>query len=203
LVVLGKALDLDAGEMPEGVKIQIKALDTGFAETATTNSRGEYAAVFIDFIGNDGPGTPAACKPGSVIQARVADPRWTSEAITYTLTAEDIRLNHVALPAIRLEVMPTESVLLPNYPNPFNPETWIPYRLSQEAEVSIEIYGLSGQRVRTLTIGKKAAGNYIGRHKAAHWDGTNDDGEAVASGTYFYVMRAGEFEAVRRMVILK
>jgi flagellar hook assembly protein FlgD len=96
-----------------------------------------------------------------------------------------------------------ESVLLPNYPNPFNPETWIPYRLSQDEKVSIEIYSLSGQRVRTLTLGEKAAGNYVSRHKAAYWDGNNDTGEAVASGVYFYVIRAGEFEAARRMAVLR
>ncbi len=131
------------------------------------------------------------------------DPRWIGEAITYTLTAEDIRVNHVTFPAIQLEVMPTKSVLLPNYPNPFNPETWIPYRLSRDAEVSVRIYGLTGQLVRTLTLGKKVAGNYVSRHGAAHWDGTNDVGEAVASGIYFYVIRAGAFRAVRRMVVLR
>ena len=203
LVVLGKAMDMETGEMPEGISIQIKDLDTGAVETATTNSRGDYAAAFIDFLGNNGIGVPAACKPGDVIQVQVADPRWTSETITHTLTAEDIRLNHVALPAIQLEVTPTESVLLPNYPNPFNPETWIPYRLSQNSEVSIEIYGLSGQRMRTLTLGKKAAGNYVSRNRAAYWNGTNDAGEPVASGVYFYAIRAGTFEAIRRMAILK
>ncbi|MFC1716911.1 FlgD immunoglobulin-like domain containing protein [Candidatus Poribacteria bacterium] len=203
LVVLGKALDLETGDIPEGVSIQIKDLDTGTAETATTNSLGDYAVAFIDLLGNDGTGAPTVRKPGDVIQAKVIDPRRISESVNYTLTAEDIRLNHVALPAIQLEVMPTESVLLPNYPNPFNPETWIPYRLGQDEEVKIEIYDLSGQQVRTLTLGEKAAGNYVSRHKAAYWDGANNAGEAVASGIYFYVIRAGEFEAVRRMAILR
>ena len=203
LVVLGKAMDLDTGEMPEGISIQIKDLDTGTIETAKTNSRGDYAAAFVDFLGNNGTDVPAACKPGDAIQVQVADHRWTSETITHTLTAEDIRLNHVALPAIQLEVMPTESVLLPNYPNPFNPETWIPYRLNQDEEVSIQIYSLSGRLVRTLTLGKKAAGNYVSRHNAAYWDGNNGAGEAVASGVYFYVIRAGKFEAARRMAVLR
>jgi flagellar hook capping protein FlgD len=203
LVVLGKAVFPGVSELPEGVGIQIKYPNTGVSKTAIANSSGNYAAALIDIPGNGKPGVSAICKSGDVIQVQVTDPRWISETITHTLTAEDIRLNYVVLPPIQLEIIPTESVLLPNYPNPFNPETWIPYRLSQDAEVSIEIYSLSGRQIRTLTMGKKAAGNYVDRYKAAYWDGTNDVGEAVASGIYFYVIRAGEFEAIRRMAILK
>ena len=202
-VVLGKALAPRTGEMLESVSIQIKDLATGVAETATINLRGDYAAAFIDLPGSGDADASATFRPGNLIQAKVMDTRWTSESITYTLTAEDIRLSHVALPSIHLEVMPKESVLLPNYPNPSNPETWIPYRLSRDAEVNIEIYSLSGQRVRNLTLGMKTAGNYVSRHKAAYWDGTNNSGEEVASGIYFYVIRAGEFGATRRMTILR
>ncbi|MFC1718177.1 T9SS type A sorting domain-containing protein [Candidatus Poribacteria bacterium] len=202
-VVLGKVLAPVTGETLDGVNIQIKDLDTKATETVTANSNGDYAAAFINLLSNDKTGVAATCKPGDVIQVQVTTPRWTGETITHALTVEDIRANHVALLPIQLEVMPTESALLPNYPNPFNPETWIPYRLSQESAVNIEIYSISGQLVRTLTIGKKAAGNYVSRHQAAHWDGANDVGEPVASGIYFYVIRAGEFEAIRRMAILK
>ncbi len=98
---------------------------------------------------------------------------------------------------------PKETALLPNYPNPFNPETWIPYRLAQEAEVTITIYDTTGTPVRRLAIGNQAAGYYAERGKAAYWDGRNEREEAVASGIYFYQFRAGDYVASRRMVILK
>ena len=98
---------------------------------------------------------------------------------------------------------PQETTLLPNYPNPFNPETWIPYHLAQETEVAITIYDTKGTLVRRLALGNQAAGHYAERGKAAYWDGRNEDGEAVASGIYFYQFRAGDYVASRRMVILK
>ena len=98
---------------------------------------------------------------------------------------------------------PKETTLLPNYPNPFNPETWIPYRLAQEAEVAIAIYDTKGTLVRRLALGNQAAGYYAERGKAAYWDGRNEGGEAVASGIYIYQFRAGDYAASRRMVIVK
>ena len=98
---------------------------------------------------------------------------------------------------------PKETTLLPNYPNPFNPETWIPYRLAREAEVAITIYDTKGTPVRQLALGNQAAGYYAERGKAAYWDGRNEDGEAVASGIYIYQFRAGDYAASRRMVIVK
>ena len=98
---------------------------------------------------------------------------------------------------------PKETTLLPNFPNPFNPETWIPYRLVREAEVAITIYDAKGTPVRRLTLGNQVAGHYTERGKAAYWDGRNEDGEAVASGIYIYQFRAGEYAASRRMVIVK
>ena len=98
---------------------------------------------------------------------------------------------------------PKETTLLPNYPNPFNPETWIPYRLAHEAEVAITIYDTKGTQVRRLAFGNQAAGYYAERGKAAYWDGRNDDGEAVASGIYICQFRAEDYAASRRMVIVK
>ena len=100
-------------------------------------------------------------------------------------------------------LMPDETVLFPNYPNPFNPETWIPYHLAHRAEVEITIYDVNGALVRRLTLGHQAAGYYADRGRAAYWDGRNDGGEAVASGVYFYRLRAGDYAASRRMVIVK
>ena len=98
---------------------------------------------------------------------------------------------------------PKETTLLPNYPNPFNPETWIAYHLAQEAEVAITIYDTKGTLVRRLALGNQAAGHYAERGKAAYWDGRNECGEAVASGVYIYQFRAGDYVASRRVVILK
>ena len=98
---------------------------------------------------------------------------------------------------------PKETTLLPNYPNPFNPETWIPYRLAREAEVAITIYDTKGTLVRRLALGNQEAGYYAVRGKAAYWDGRNERGEAVASGIYIYHFRAGDYAASRRLVIVK
>ena len=100
-------------------------------------------------------------------------------------------------------LFPTETVLLPNYPNPFNPETWIPYQLSNPAGVTLHIYSVNGTLVRTLALGHQPAGMYQSRTRAAYWDGRNALGEPVASGLYFYTFTAGDFTATRRMLILK
>ena len=100
-------------------------------------------------------------------------------------------------------LIPEETVLLANYPNPFNPETWIPYQLAEPAEVTLTIYDMNGHLVRRLAIGYQAAGMYQNRSRAAYWDGRNHLGESIASGLYFYTLTAGEFTATRRMLILK
>ncbi|MDE0469523.1 MAG: DUF5050 domain-containing protein, partial [Candidatus Poribacteria bacterium] len=98
---------------------------------------------------------------------------------------------------------PEETQLLANYPNPFNPETWIPYQLAEPAEVTVSIYAIDGKLVRTLALGHQAAGIYQYRNRAAYWDGRNDVGESVASGVYFYTLTAGDFTATRKMLIWK
>ncbi len=92
---------------------------------------------------------------------------------------------------------------MPNYPNPFNPETWIPYQLSRDAEVALTIYDASGFMVRRLDLGHRLAGYYADRGRAAYWDGRNNFGEGVASGVYFYHLTTGDFSATRKMLILK
>ncbi len=100
-------------------------------------------------------------------------------------------------------IMPTETRLLENYPNPFNPETWIPYQLATDADVRITIYDVSGNLIRTLDVGHQPAGTYTGRSSAAYWDGRNDGGESVASGLYFYTLSAGDFSVTRKMLLRK
>jgi len=96
-----------------------------------------------------------------------------------------------------------QTALLQSYPNPFNPEAWIPYELDKETDVKIKIYNVSGQMVRILDIGAQPRGRYVSKEKAAHWDGRTKFGERAASGVYFYVLKAGDFVAIRKMVIVK
>ena len=110
-------------------------------------------------------------------------------------------------------LIPEETALLNNYPNPFNPETWIPYQLAESADVVLAIYDMNGQLVRRLALGHQGAGMYTSRTRAAYWDGRNQLGEPVASGLYFYTLTvrsvtrgetgADNFIATRRMLILK
>jgi len=102
-----------------------------------------------------------------------------------------------------ITVFPAKTALFSNYPNPFNPETWIPYQLSQDAPVAIYIYSSNGQLVRRLSLGHQSAGVYVSKAQAAQWDGKNSLGQNVASGIYYYTLQAGEFSATRKMVILK
>ncbi len=97
----------------------------------------------------------------------------------------------------------TETALLPNYPNPFNPETWIPYQLASPADVTVSIYAADGKLVRTLELGYQPAGIYQSRSRAAYWDGCNAQGERVASGVYFYTFTAGDFSATGKMLVRK
>ena len=101
------------------------------------------------------------------------------------------------------QTAPKQTALLTNYPNPFNPETWIPYQLSTPSEVIITIYDIRGRVVRVLVLGHQPAGVYRSRIKAAHWDGRNHFGEKVATGVYFYTLKAGDFSATRKMLIRK
>ncbi|MBC8234304.1 T9SS type A sorting domain-containing protein [bacterium] len=96
-----------------------------------------------------------------------------------------------------------ENYLGPSYPNPSNPETWIPYKLAQNANVVIRIHNSTGKHIRTLNLGNKNAGIYITRDKAAYWDGLNDTGEKVSSGIYFYSIRAGDFRDTRKIVFIR
>ena len=100
-------------------------------------------------------------------------------------------------------LIPDKTVLLPNYPNPFNPETWIPYHLAYATDVTLTIYSTKGTMVRQLELGHQKAGYYTDRTKAAYWDGCNNLGEPVASGIYFYELRANDHSATRKMMVLK
>lgn len=109
----------------------------------------------------------------------------------------------VILESVLASMRPDKTVLLANYPNPFNPETWIPYRLAKSADVEIDIYDTYGTVVRHLKLGHQSAGYYTSRSRAAYWDGKNDFGERVANGIYFYQLQADTTSPLRKMLILK
>ena len=137
------------------------------------------------------------------ISARSSNPLIGVEPLQYTVTAADVRHGLIQLPALAAYEIPAETALLHNYPNPFNPETWIPYQLAHAADVTFTIYDTKGALVRQLDLGYQQAGYYTDRTRAAYWDGRNHLGEAVGSGVYFYQLRTDDYATTRKMVILK
>ena len=129
--------------------------------------------------------------------------KWLSEAQQLDLTDATSLRGILFLQQLLEALTPKETILLPNYPNPFNPETWIPYHLSKPANVTLTIYNARGVVVRELSLGHQVAGYYTSRSRAAYWDGTNEFGERVASGLYFYRLQADSVSFLRKMVILK
>ncbi len=129
--------------------------------------------------------------------------QWLSEAQQLGLTDALSLRGILFLQQLLTVLTPKKTALLPNFPNPFNPETWIPYHLAKDTDVTLHIYAVNGTLVRTLTLGHQAAGMYQSRSRAAHWDGRNVFGEKVATGVYFYTLTAGDFSATRKMLIMK
>ncbi len=142
---------------------------------------------------------------GGKIQRATLAGKHIQNLVTEAGMPADIALGRAstgAAPAA-VAVLPDTTALLPNYPNPFNPETWMPYQLANPAEVTVTIYAANGAVVRTLALGHQRAGRYENRSRAAYWDGRNAVGERVASGIYFYTLQAEDFAATRKMLIVK
>ena len=185
-----------------------KTVGGGANRRADVNNDGE---VDVDDIlavieAVDAAGAPALAhediETGSLQAADVQ--RWIRDAKEANVDPAGIAaLEQLLAALIHVEAQPKETVLLANYPNPFNPETWIPYQLSEAAEVTVTIHSSDGKLVRTLALGQVPAGIYQNRSRAAYWDGRNAQGEPVASGVYFYTLTAGDFKATRKMVIRK
>ena len=122
--------------------------------------------------------------------------------LNHQITQTDIDQAYVDIQVQPSDILPGKTQLLTNYPNPFNPETWIPYQLNSDSEVSIHIYGV-GNLVRRLGVGDQPAGYHHAQSRAAYWDGKNNIGERVVSGVYFYTIQAGEFTDRRKMLLMK
>ena len=129
--------------------------------------------------------------------------QWLMHAQQIDITVLAFQRGIAVLEHLLAALSPKETGLLPNYPNPFNPETWLPYQLAVLADVTVRIYSSSGVLVRTFTLGYQPAGIYQSRSRAVYWDGKNEMGEQVASGVYFYTLSAGQFAMTRSMVIRK
>ncbi len=129
--------------------------------------------------------------------------KWLSAAQQLNLTDTTSQKGVLFLQQLLVALTPKKTALLANYPNPFNPETWIPYHLAKNADVTLHIYAVNGTLVRTLDLGHQSAGMYQTRTRAAYWDGKNTIGESVASGIYFYTLSADDFSATRKMLILE
>ena len=196
--------------------------DTNFRVTVKNRSNGRSVATVTggenrsrsNMWGSGGVGyqladvdleTKRAATIGDVLEisAQSPHPLISVEPLEYTVTVEDVRQGWVQFPALVAYEIPAETALLRNYPNPFNPETWIPYQLAHSADVTLTIYDTQGALVRELDLGYQQAGYYTNRTRAAYWDGRNNLGEAVGSGVYFYHLQAGDYSAIQKMVILK
>jgi len=140
---------------------------------------------------------------GSLVDIQFSPAPGSAELNIDSVKVTKVELN-VGTINTRLEMLPYRTLmLLQNYPNPFNPETWIPYKLNQKVNVYISIYNMNGQLVRMMHLGEQSPGDYVTKDRAVHWDGRNNEGERVASGTYFYQLKVGGKSFVKRMVILK
>ena len=199
---------VNVNDLVEVAKNYGKTVGAGANRKADVNGDGEVDVddILAVIAAVDAAGAPAIVQEdiehGSLQAADVR--RWIRDAKAADADPAGIAALEQLLAALtRAEAPPKETVLLANYPNPFNPETWIPYQLSEAAEVTVTIHASDGKLVRTLELGQVSAGTYQSRSRAAYWDGRNAAGEPVASGVYFYTLTAGDFKATRKMVIRK
>ena len=180
----------------------ILTIPTGALESSSvtvTRTAGTTAAVTVDI--SVLPDIPSDLIPGSLY----IDAYHRGYTLAKSATGLPLEITAAVggAPQLTKDAAPAETALLSNYPNPANPETWIPYQLAKPADVSLTIYNVRGVVVRKLALGHQQAGVYMSRDRAAHWDGKNKSGESVASGVYFYVFKAGEYTALRKMLIRK
>ena len=211
LALRGSIVDEDSRLSSTNFRVTVKNRSTGRSVASVTGG-GHHSR--SNMWGSDGVGyqltevdleTKRAATIGDILEisAQSTDPLIVVEPLQYTVTAEDVRQGWIQLPALVAYEIPAETALLHNYPNPFNPETWIPYQLAHAADVTFTIYDTKGVLVRQLDLGYQQPGYYTNRTRAAYWDGRNHLGETVGSGVYFYHLQAGDYSTLRKMVILK
>ena len=201
LDVQGAVVDEITGLAKEGFRVKVKNLSTKASLSKVTSVETEegYNMTFVDLKAGN------AARIGDILEisADSPSPLIGVQPVRHVVTADDVKSGILALENLIAYEIPAETELLRNYPNPFNPETWIPYHLSEDADVRLTIYSVNGEVVRDIDVGHQTAAKYDSRSKAIYWDGRNRFGEQVASGIYFYSLSAGDFSATRKMVILK
>ena len=201
LNVHGGIIDEITGLAREGFRVKVKNLSTKAALNKVTSAETAegYNMTFVDLKAGH------AARIGDVLEisADSPNPLIGVQPVRHTVTVDDVKNSTIQLEELIAYEIPAETELLRNYPNPFNPETWIPYHLSEDADVNLTIYDISGEVVRDIDVGHQTAAKYDTRAKAIYWDGRNRFGEQVASGIYFYHLDAGDFSGTRKMVILK
>jgi len=168
---------------------------TSDSDSGITDDNGQVTFK-SDRVKNPSPGTAFTFTVDNV-----AKEGWTYDESANVETSDSIVYGQTSAPAVASKIYPTQ--LGQAYPSPGNPEVWIPFTLSRTEHVIIRIYDINGRPVRVLDLGQKASGAYVSRGKAAYWNGRNEKGERVSSGIYFYVMEAGPFTAVKKMLISK
>ena len=196
-VVTSNLQDKEAGA---SYTLVAKNLRTGVITTEdVTSNKGHVSAVWAD------SNRKSVIEVGDKIEIVLHDEQGTivSGPFQHKVTTTDIHNAYMSVQMQVGNVRPKETILGQNFPNPFNPETWIPYQLSRDTNVTIKIYDVSGHSVRTLNLGHKSIGSYMTNSTAAYWDGKNGAGEHVSSGIYFYALQTESLSATRRMVILK
>ena len=192
--------DIQGMETGTAYTLVAENLRTGTIATENiTNTAKRSSAVWADL------NRKSVVEAGDKLKVALYDDnnRIVSGPFQRTVTTSDIRNAFLSLQLRIGDVQPQDTLLAQNFPNPFNPETWIPYQLSKATEVKIDIYDVSGRLVRSLDLGWQPTGSYMTPSSAAYWDGRNAVGERVASGIYFYTLQTSDFAATRRMVILK
>ncbi len=197
LHVRGQLVD-EAGMMTlDGLTVSVRNVTSGTV-LGSSVAADEYSMTFVKL-------NTSAAKVGDILEIKAdsGNALLGVKPVQHVVTAQDVLNGSISLPDLVTYEIPAQSELLANYPNPFNPETWIPFRLAEDSNVSLDIYGASGTLVRNIDLGFTPAAVYEGRSDAIYWDGRNNFGEQVSSGLYFYHLRAGEFSATRRMVIVK
>ena len=192
--------DLLETEMGVSYTVVAKNLRTGEVATRQVSSdHREFNTVWADLT------RKSVIEAGDTLEVILFDDlrNIVSGPFTHTVDVGDLRNAYLSLPLTVGDVHPASTILAQNFPNPFNPETWIPYQLEKSADVTLQIYDTSGGIVRTIDLGFKSQGFYMTRSTAAYWDGRNNMGEQVASGVYFYSLQTPDFSATRKMLILK
>ena len=201
LDVHGSVVDEITGVAKEGFRVKVKNLSTkaALSEITSVEAADGYNMTFVDLSDS------YAARVGDVLEisADSPNPLIGVQPVRHVVTVDDVKNGTLELENLIAYEIPAETELLRNYPNPFNPETWIPYHLSEDADVRLTIYDINGEMVRDIDVGHQTAAKYDTRSKAIYWDGRNRFGEQVASGIYFYHLQAGDFSGTRKMVILK